>query len=70
MTLEHRQVVPHFAERLRDLYATWMSNLDLIRQQLGSQVADDMEYEATVIGPTVQKDEAVLLVAISLPRQA
>ncbi len=63
LVVEERAEIPHFAEQLQAMYDTWLAHLDEVRDTLGDESAQDLEDEATMVGPTLAARTGVLYVA-------
>jgi SAM-dependent methyltransferase len=63
LELETKEEVPRSAEQLGRLYQLTLENLDAIRLEVGDEVADRFEAEARSVGPTLNDEEPLLLVA-------
>jgi ubiquinone/menaquinone biosynthesis C-methylase UbiE len=58
-----REEIPHWAEQLKAMYDTWVTNIDALRAELGDQSADDLLDEAQTVGPTLSRRIGVLYTA-------
>lgn len=63
LELESKEEVPRFAEQLGRWYQLVLEHLDAIRLEVGDEMAGRLEAEARSVGPTLNDEEALLLVA-------
>jgi ubiquinone/menaquinone biosynthesis C-methylase UbiE len=63
LIVEDRVEVPNFARQLQTMYSTWLAHLDDVRSTLDDETAQDLEDEATTVGPTLATRVGMLYVA-------
>ncbi|HKB93829.1 MAG TPA: class I SAM-dependent methyltransferase [Gaiellaceae bacterium] len=63
LALESKEEVPRYTERLRRMYRLWLDNLEMIKGEIGADMAATLEQEAHIAVPRLRDRRQFLFVA-------